>query len=70
MATRSSATGSPRPATDPYLERTLARIEHVSTQFPDRVCASDEFGPLTIRPQPGAGWAPRSRSARATANCR
>ncbi len=33
-------------STDPQREAKLARIEYVSTQFPQRVFAFDEFGPL------------------------
>ncbi len=55
---------------DPHREQKLARIEHVTNRFPDRVFAFDEFGPLTIRPQPGAGWAPTGRPARLPANYR
>ncbi len=33
----------------------LARIEYVSSHFPQRVFAFDEFGPLLIRPQAGTG---------------
>ena len=35
----------------------LDRIEHVTTAFPDRCFAVDQFGPLSIRPHDGAGWA-------------
>jgi transposase len=35
---------------DPDREAKLARIEHVTTHFPSRVFAFDEFGPLTIPP--------------------
>ncbi|MGW5582352.1 IS630 family transposase [Micromonospora chokoriensis] len=41
---------------DPNAEAKLARIEAVTTAFPDRVFAFDEFGPLTIRPHAGASW--------------
>ena len=51
-------------STDPDRDAKLARIEEVTTRFPDRVFAFDEFGPLTIRPQPGAGWAQRGKPAR------
>src|SRR5205823_1001115 len=39
---------------DPQREIKLARIEHVTATFPDRVFAFDEFGPLTIRPHTGS----------------
>ena len=53
---------------DPQREAKLARIEHVTAHFPDRVFAFDEFGPLTIRPHAGAGWAPKTRPDRLPAN--
>ncbi|MGH3748733.1 MAG: IS630 family transposase [Micromonosporaceae bacterium] len=53
---------------DPRREAKLARIEHVTSNFPDRVFAFDEFGPLTIRPHAGAGWTPKGRPARLPAN--
>jgi len=53
---------------DPEREAKLARIEEVLEQHPDRTFAFDEFGPLTIQPVPGAGWAPRGRPARLPAN--
>ncbi|GAA2592203.1 hypothetical protein GCM10010435_83640 [Winogradskya consettensis] len=45
---------------DPQREAKLSRIEHVTTHFPQRVFAFDEFGPLTIRPQAGSGWQPKN----------
>ncbi|MEV5768165.1 IS630 family transposase [Micromonospora sp. NPDC052213] len=45
-------------STDPQREVKLARIEYVSSHFPQRVFAFDEFGPLVIRPHVGTGWAP------------
>ena len=45
-------------STDPDREAKLARIDDVTNHFPQRVFAFDEFGPLVIRPQAGAGWAP------------
>jgi len=44
---------------DPNAQAKLTRIEEVTTRFPDRVFAFDEFGPLTIRPHPGASWTPK-----------
>ncbi|GAB3852756.1 hypothetical protein GCM10027610_081590 [Dactylosporangium cerinum] len=38
------------------------------TELPDRVFAFDEFGPLTIRPQAGATWAPAGHPDRLPAN--
>ncbi len=55
-------------STDPHREAKLARIEQVTHQFPDRTFAFDEFGPLTIRPHAGAGWAPVGRPRRLPAN--
>ncbi|WBB89337.1 IS630 family transposase [Verrucosispora sp. WMMC514] len=55
-------------STDPQRDAKLARIEYVSTHFPQRVFAFDEFGPLVIRPQPGAGWAPAGHPHRLPAN--
>jgi hypothetical protein len=53
---------------DPDRAAKLARIEEVLDQHPDRAFAFDEFGPLTIQPVPGAGWAPRSRPHRLPGN--
>jgi hypothetical protein len=53
---------------DPAKDAKLARIEQVMTEFPDRVFAFDEFGPLTIRPHGGATWAPAGHPDRLPAN--
>ncbi|MGA6165990.1 IS630 family transposase [Amycolatopsis magusensis] len=53
---------------DPDRDTKLARIDHVSSHFADRVFAFDEFGPLTIRPHPGAGWVRKSHPGRLPAN--
>ena len=53
---------------DPQRDTKLARIEYVSTHFPQRVFAFDEFGPLVIRPQAGTGWAPQGHPQRLPAN--
>lgn len=53
---------------DPDAEAKLARIEQVTTTFPDRVFAFDEFGPLTIRPHPGASWTTKGHPDRLPAN--
>ena len=45
-------------STDPDKEAKLDRIEEVTSQFPDRCFAFDQFGPLSIRPCHGSGWAP------------
>jgi transposase len=55
-------------STDPDRDAKLARIEYVTEHFPDRVFAFDEFGPLSIRPHAGTGWAPRGRPRRLPAN--
>jgi transposase len=49
---------------DPDKEAKLDRIEHVTSSFPDRCFAFDQFGPLSIRPCHGAAWTPRSKPAR------
>ncbi|GLY20255.1 IS630 family transposase [Kineosporia sp. NBRC 101677] len=41
---------------DPEFETKLNRIEHVTTDFPDRCFAFDQFGPLAIRPHHGSTW--------------
>lgn len=59
-------------STEPQRDAKLARIEYVSTHLPQRVFAFDEFGPLVIRPQPGAGGHPRATRAgcrRTTTSC-
>jgi hypothetical protein len=53
---------------DPDREVKLARIEHVTTHFPQRVFAFDEFGPLVIRPHAGSGWQPKNHPDRLPAN--
>jgi transposase len=49
---------------DPDRDAKLDRIEHVTTHFPHRCFAFDQFGPLSIRPVHGTSWAPRTRPAR------
>ena len=51
-------------STDPDRDTKLERIEYVTTHFPDRTFAFDEFGPLGIRPTSGSGWAPASHPDR------
>jgi transposase len=51
-------------STDPDKETKLDRIEEVTTRFPDRCFAFDQFGPLSIRPHHGASWTPRTRPDR------
>jgi hypothetical protein len=48
---------------DPDKHAKLDRIEHVTSAFPDRCFAFDQFGPLSIRPCHGTSRAPaRSRN--------
>ncbi|MBG6064437.1 IS630 family transposase [Micromonospora ureilytica] len=49
---------------DPDKDAKLDRIEEVTHRFPDRCFAFDQFGPLSIRPQHGVGWAPAGRPNR------
>jgi transposase len=49
---------------DPDFDAKLNRIEEVTTRFPHRCFAFDQFGPLSIRPHHGVGWAPRSHPDR------
>jgi len=49
---------------DPGRDAKLDRIEYVTSNFPDRCFAFDQFGPLSIRPAHGSSWAPRKRPAR------
>ena len=49
---------------DPERDAKLDRIEYVTSHYPDRCFAFDQFGPLSIRPCRGACWAPRKRPDR------
>jgi transposase len=49
---------------DPGRDAKLDRIEYVTSQYPGRCFAFDQFGPLSIRPCHGTCWAPRKRPAR------
>jgi transposase len=49
---------------DPDRDAKLDRIEHVTTCFPGRCFAFDQFGPLSIRPCHGSSWAERQRPIR------
>jgi transposase len=53
---------------DPAKETKLDRIEEVITNWPDRVFAFDEFGPLAIHPVKGCCWAARKKPQRLRAN--
>jgi transposase len=55
---------------DPDKEAKLDRIEYVTSRFPERCFAFDQFGPLSIRPCHGSAWAPRSRPDRLPATYR
>lgn len=49
---------------DPDKDAKLDRIEEVTSRFPDRCFAFDQFGPLSIRPCHGLTWAPESKPTR------
>jgi transposase len=49
---------------DPDKDAKLDRIEYVTSHYPDRCFAFDQFGPLSIRPCHGTCWAPRTRPSR------
>mgnify|MGYP001328662396 CR=1 FL=1 len=49
---------------DPDKEAKLDRIEQVTAAFPDRCFAFDQFGPLSIRPCHGTGWARQKKPDR------
>jgi transposase len=51
-------------STDPDKDAKLDRIEEVTSRFPNRCFAFDQFGPLSIRPCHGSTWAPESRPTR------
>lgn len=53
---------------DPDRDAKLDRIEWLLEHRPDRTFAFDEFGPLTIRPVGGSGWAVKGRPQRQPAN--
>jgi transposase len=55
-------------SSDPDRDTRLARIEHVTNEYPDRTFAFDEFGPLTIRLVQGSGWARASNPQRQPGN--
>jgi transposase len=49
---------------DPDRDAKLDRIEYVTSHYPDRCFAFDQFGPLSIRPCHGTCRAPRRHPAR------
>jgi transposase len=51
-------------STDPDRDAKLDRIEHVTSAYPDRCFAFDQFGPLSIRPCHGACRARRKHPVR------
>jgi transposase len=51
-------------STDPDRDAKLDRIEYVTSAYPGRCFAFDQFGPLSIRPCHGVCWAPRKRPVR------
>jgi transposase len=57
-------------STDPGRDAKLDRIEHVTSHFPQRCFAFDQFGPLSIRPEHGSSWARRNKPARLRATYR
>ena len=60
----SSAPGPGRNPRDPDKDAKLDRIEYVTSHFPMRCFAFDQFGPLSIRPCHGSTWAPESKPVR------
>jgi transposase len=49
---------------DPDKDATLDRIEDMTSRFPDRCFAFDQFGPISIRPCHGTGWAKQGKPDR------
>ena len=49
---------------DPDKDAKLDRIEHVTSRFPGRCFAFDQFGPLSIRPAHGSTWARQNKPVR------
>jgi len=43
---------------DPDRDAKLDRIEYVTSRYPDRCLAFDQFGPLSIQSCHGSAWAP------------
>ena len=54
---------------DPDKDAKLDRIEHVTSRFPGRCFAFDQFGPLSIRPAHGSTWARQKKPARLPVRC-
>ncbi len=57
-------------STDPDKDAKLDRIEEVTSRFPNRCFAFDQFGPLSIRPCHGVTWSPESKPTRLPATYR
>ena len=57
-------------STGPDRDAKLDRIEYVTTRFPDRCFAFDQFGPLSIRPCHGSTWAQEKKPLRLRATYR
>jgi transposase len=51
-------------STDPDRDVKLDRIEYVTSHFPGRCFAFDQFGPLSIRPCHGSAWARKNKPLR------
>ena len=49
---------------DPDRDAKLDRIEYVTSNYPDRCFAFDQFGPLSIRPAHGSTWARQKKPLR------
>jgi transposase len=49
---------------DPDKNAKLDRVEHVTSRFPDRCFAFDQFGPLSIRPCHSSSWADEKKPNR------
>ena len=60
----SQHTGTWKESADPDRDAKLDRIEYVTSHYPDRCFAFDQFGPLSIRPFHGSAWAERKRPVR------
>jgi transposase len=57
-------------SSDPEREAKLDRIEQVTSTYPDRCFAFDQFGPLSIRPYHGSAWAAQKHPDRLPATYR
>jgi transposase len=57
-------------STDPDRDTKLDRIEYVTSHFPERCFAFDQFGPLSIRPCHGSAWARENKPLRLRATYR